>query len=154
MNTMCFIRQDDMYYSMCLKYIQGKERKKTPPIFHHGKKLEKRPEVQCDFCFVLLLNEWCWVIARALCDEIISCLDFVSIRPVPNCRHTPCYALHGYHRNMATKKTEARKKQYQNIIETVGTIHIHVMMSKATGKEYTKCEFKTLYTVLDNCSGM
>lgn len=49
------------------------------------------------------------------CDDwFIFCLDCVSIRPVPGYPHTPCYALRGYHHNMATKK--GKKK---NDIESI-----------------------------------
>lgn len=73
--------------------------------------------------FLKKMNGVSWVRACALelFDEIISCLDFVSIQAVPNYRHTPCYAFHGYHHNMATKKRAARteKRRYQKIIQNI-----------------------------------
>lgn len=54
MNTMCFIRQDDMYYSMCLKYIQGKERKKNTINFPSWEETWKKTRSAVWFliCFV------------------------------------------------------------------------------------------------------
>lgn len=63
--------------------------------------------------------------------EFISCLDFVSIRSVPNYRHTPCYVFHEYHHNMATKeqkKKETREKEKQSfeheLLNEIGTFNI------------------------------